>query len=242
MEMPTIAELKARLKSMGVKGYAKKNKTELMAMLEGSPVPARDRTPVAMSPRGASALATALNRVLGRGTGGAPPLSDAVSKLREVEAATKGRNEARAAAAKAKAPVAAGGAGGPPPKAKAAPTQVPEALRAKLRKDKFLLKAYNDVKGIDEFVESIDEVLKGKGTRIPSEDRSYGAKVYDLGEFYSMKWPKNANNVNIPKATDKLISQIPGGEYSIRVHTTGDTEAYGRYEDVIMILLKNKTK
>lgn len=98
MKMPTIAELKARLKSMGVKGYAKKNKTELMAMLEGSPVPARDRTPVAMSPRGASHLATALNRVLGRGTGGAPPLSDAVSKLREVEAATKARNEARAAA------------------------------------------------------------------------------------------------------------------------------------------------
>lgn len=116
--MPTIAELKARLKSMNIKGVAGKNKTELMAMLEGSPVPARDRTPVAMSPRGASHLATAMNRLLGRGTGGAPPLSDALAKLREVEAATKGRNEARAAA-KAAAPVAAaGGAGGPPPKAR----------------------------------------------------------------------------------------------------------------------------
>ena len=94
--MPTIAELKAQLKSMNIKGVAKKNKAELMAMLEGSPVPARDRTPVAMSPRGASHLATAMNRLLGRGTGGAPPLSDALAKLREVEAATKGRNEARA--------------------------------------------------------------------------------------------------------------------------------------------------
>jgi hypothetical protein len=142
MEMPTIAELKARLKSMNIKGVAKKNKAELMAMLEGSPVPARDRTPVAMSPRGASHLATAMNRLLGRGTGGAPPMSDALAKLREVEAATKGRNEARAAA-RAAAPVAAGGAGGPPPKAKAASkeTSPAEVLRKYLmsHKDKFEL-------------------------------------------------------------------------------------------------------
>jgi len=96
--MPTIAQLKADLKARGIKGVAGKNKTELLAMLEGRPVPARSKAPVVINPKGASHLATALNRLLGRGTGGAPPMSDALSKLREVEAATKGRNEAKAAA------------------------------------------------------------------------------------------------------------------------------------------------
>lgn len=193
--MPTIAELKARLKSMNIKGVAKKNKAELMAMLEGSPVPARDRTPVAMSPRGASHLATAMNRLLGRGTGGAPPMSDALAKLREVEAATKARNEARAAAPVAAAPVAAaGGAGAPrPSKAAEIPEEIVEQLilpfvkgqedfnlgrlmllPAKAGDDKALLRS----KGVLLLLDMLTQTIKPTMFYVPNHNMKYFSETY----------------------------------------------------------------
>jgi hypothetical protein len=123
---------------------------------------------------------------------------------------------------------------------KAAKPVVPKVLdelRAKMHKDKFLMKAYHTAGELDEFIADIDKVLSGKKKPLKGESKDYDRPVYDMGEFHSMKWPKNANDVSTPKATEKLIAQLPGGKYELRILGTGDYEAYGRYEDVYMALL-----
>jgi hypothetical protein len=111
-------------------------------------------------------------------------------------------------------------------------------LEAKLRKDKFLIKCYGEGEDMDKFIKEVNRVVALKGDKLVSASRDYGKNVYELGEFYSRKFPKNANNTKIPKATQKLISELLGGGWELMIYDTGDTEAYGKFNDVVMVLMK----
>jgi hypothetical protein len=55
-----------------------------------------------------------------------------------------------------------------------------------------------------------------------------------------MKWPKNANNIDVRKqrGVESLMNKLPGGKWVLQSVTTGDAEAYGRYEDIVMTMMK----
>lgn len=111
-------------------------------------------------------------------------------------------------------------------------------LEAKLRKDKFLIKCYGEGEDMDKFIKEVNKVIAGNGDKLVSASRDYGKNVYELGQFYSRKFPKNANNTKIPKATQKLISELLGGGWELMIYDTGDTEPYGKFNDVVMVLMK----
>ena len=237
--MPTIAELKDALKAKGIKGYSGKNKAELEAMLAGSKKPTGSELLEAAIPKLKAALEAAMKPSMAKVVKAAKPIAPHATPV--------------AVTALAKAPVRKPivfTTPGPSPelehltldrprKAKGPEKKIPSELANKMRKDRFLMKAYNN--SVDSLIEEIEKVMTGKGDFNQSITREYGAdKAYELGDFYSMKWPRNANNVSIPKATDKLISQIPGHKYELRIYDTGDTEAYGRYNNVVMVLLESK--
>jgi hypothetical protein len=256
--MPTVCEIRAELKAKGIKGYSGKNKAELMAMLpkatstsmleaavpklkaalEGMVAKASIRKPVEVKPASSVAAAakpTAAHAIPVAVTAVAKaPIRKLVRKpvapkpivfttpegSPELEHLTLGRP------AKAKKPEKA-----------EEPKKVSAELRAKLHKDPFLLKAYNTVGGIDMLIEDFDKILSGEMKPLKGESRDFGRDVYDLGTFASNKWKKNANNVSTPKATEKLISQLPGGYWGLLILGTGDYDAWGEQEDVFMALL-----
>ena len=154
-----------------------------------------------------------------------------------LEAAKANLAKAKQAAEIAVAPTPKKGLVRKPVEAEPVVSKVSDELRAKMHKDKFLMKAYHTAGELDKFIDDIDKVLSGHKKPLKGESRDYGRPVYDMGEFHSMKWPKNANNVSTPKATEKLIAELPGGKYELRIVTTGDSEAFGRYEEVFMALL-----
>lgn len=112
-----------------------------------------------------------------------------------------------------------------------------EALRA----DPFILKCYGDGEDMDKFINQLKKIKKGehKELIVDSWSRDYGKTVYDLGEFYSTKFKNNANNVSISKKTEKLISSI-NPKWSLLIMDTGDADAYGRWNEVVMTLHVSK--
>ena len=258
--MPTIAELKDALKAKGIKGYSGKNKAELEAMLAGgkkeaapaaeAPKPkAVEAAPAPLSahaesmakkakPAKTGAISTPLSAL------SAGPAKRSLAEERaELEAKIKKYEDKKKKAeerikeidesikAEKPAPASAPATG--------SSKKIPSELADKMRKDPFLMKAYDN--SVDSLIEEIEKVMNGEGDFKQSITREYSAdKAYELGDFYSMKWPRNANDVSIPKATDKLISQIPGHKYELKIYDTGDSEAYGRYNAVVMVLLESK--
>ena len=257
--MPTIAELKDALKAKGIKGYSGKNKAELEAMLAGgkkeaapaaeAPKPKAVEAPAPLSahaesmakkakPAKTGAISTPLS-VLSAG----PAKRSLAEEKAELEAKIKKYEDKKKKAeerikeidesikAEKPAPASAPATG--------SSKKIPSELADKMRKDPFLMKAYDN--SVDSLIEEIEKVMNGEGDFKQSITREYSAdKAYELGDFYSMKWPRNANDVSIPKATDKLISQIPGHKYELKIYDTGDSEAYGRYNAVVMVLLESK--
>jgi len=222
--MPTVAEVRAELKSNGIKGYSGKRKAELYEMIK--------MLPIASS-----------RRLLGPRTPAAPAvIADAMRKYEEAKERAKAAFERLSEKKKIPSGALAGG-----PELEHLErhvrhrvkkvVEIPESLIEKIEKDPFIVKA-----GIHNLIGKLRDIVAGKGDEIKGESRNYGVPVYDLGTFHSMRWPKNANNVLVPKKTNELISQIPGLD-GLMIYDTGDTEAYGRYNDVIMVALgKQKVK
>lgn len=108
-----------------------------------------------------------------------------------------------------------------------------EALRA----DPFLQKCFGDGKDMDDFIFNLRMVVTGSKKDLNERwTKDYGRNVYDLGEFYSRRFPKNANNVKIPAKTAKLIKTI-SSKWELLIMGTGDYDAYGKHEDVVMTLM-----
>lgn len=158
-----------------------------------------------------------------------------VAQLRE---ATKGMKPGVRVDAPVKAPAkapASGGAGGSDTSFKHISPELAEAFR----NNAFIQKAYGG-KDTEEFLRDVDKVLDGKGQKVREWTESYGVPVYELGEFFSRQWPKNANNLNVrkQKGVEALMNKLPGGKWVLQSVTTGDSEAYGRYEDIVMTIMK----
>lgn len=128
----------------------------------------------------------------------------------------------------------------PAPARPPAPGNVPDAVVKKLHDQTFIKKSYPTDAEFATFIEKINDVLNGKGDEIKNHTLGEDPKkVYDLGYFASGNFPKNANNTNIPKATDALIAKIPNGKWSLFIYDTGDSDGYGRWNDVIMVLVNS---
>ena len=110
-----------------------------------------------------------------------------------------------------------------------------EGTDVALRDDPFLKKCYGEGEDMDTFISNLRMILNGNKKDLdPKWTRDYNRNVYDLGEFFSRRFPKNANNVKIPARTAKLIRTI-SPEWELHIMKTGDD--YGRGENVVMTLL-----
>lgn len=131
------------------------------------------------------------------------------------------------------------GAGG---KKKAVAAGGVASVEEKLRKDPFLVKCYGTGKAMDGFINQLKAVEAGsKADKSASLSREFGAgrEVFDFGSFNSGNFPKNANNKSTPKPTDKLMS-LCNPSWDLRIVGTGDYDAYGKVEDVIMALITDE--
>ena len=145
-----------------------------------------------------------------------------------------GAVQAATAVAAAMTPVSGMGGG-------AAPAAAPERaispdLINDLREDPFLKKCYGSGKDMDTFISQLSKIYKGdKSLLSKSFTRDYGREVFDLDDFFSRNFPKNANNTSIPAKTAKLIARI-SPSYELLIMGTGDDNGDG-VEDVIMTLM-----
>jgi hypothetical protein len=153
-----------------------------------------------------------------------------IEKLRGVEAATTGRNVARAEEGRKVKAAREASVASTSSNSSASSTSSTEHID-KLRSDPFMIKAFD--KDLPSTLELLERIASGKVA--PMKDKSYDGPIYDLGEFYSRKWPMNSNNLQVPKSTVAHISKIPGLS-DMFVYDTGDSDAYGRYNDVIMVV------
>lgn len=110
-----------------------------------------------------------------------------------------------------------------------------EGTDVALRDDPFLKKCFGEGQDMDDFIFNMRMIVTGSKKDLdPRWTRDYNRNVYDLGEFFSRRFPKNANNVKIPARTAKLIKTI-SSEWELLIMGTGDDN--GRDENVVMTLL-----
>jgi hypothetical protein len=110
-----------------------------------------------------------------------------------------------------------------------------EGTEEALRANPFLKKCFGEGQDMDEFISKLRMITTGdKRELLPKLTRDYNRNVYDLGEFYSRRFPKNANNVKIPARTAKLIKTISS---KWELHILGTENPDTKHKDVIMTLL-----
>lgn len=110
-----------------------------------------------------------------------------------------------------------------------------EGTEEALRADPFLKKCFGEGQDMDEFISKLRMIKTGdKRELLPKLTREYNRNVYDLGEFFSKRFPKNANNVKIPARTAKLIKTISS---KWELHILGTENPDTKHKDVIMTLL-----
>jgi hypothetical protein len=180
--MPTVAEVKAELKSNGIKGYSKKKKAELYEMIK--------MLPVASS-----------RRLLGSRTPAAPAvIADSMRKYEEAKERAKAAFE-RLSEKKAKPAKT-------PPVSKLRLDGIKPEMEESLMNDSFLKKiTMGSMRGPENLIEILDGSIRGYSKHAHNLIRLKEYEKTDLQNVYEID-TVGPDITDVPEETNKLIGKI----------------------------------